>query len=35
MEIAFQIIAGLALLALGGEGVIRGAVGVARRLGLS
>ncbi|WP_333807926.1 calcium/sodium antiporter [Phenylobacterium sp.] len=35
MEIAIQIIAGLALLALGGEGVIRGAVGVARRLGLS
>lgn len=35
MEIALQMIAGLALLALGGEGVIRGAVGVARRLGLS
>lgn len=35
MEIAIQIVAGLALLALGGEGVIRGAVGVARRLGLS
>ena len=35
MEIAIQIIAGLALLALGGEGVIRGAVGIARRLGLS
>ncbi|MCA3735115.1 MAG: calcium/sodium antiporter [Phenylobacterium sp.] len=35
MEIAIQIVAGLALLALGGEGVIRGAVGIARRLGLS
>jgi len=30
-----QIVGGIALLALGGEGVIRGAVGVARRLGLS
>jgi hypothetical protein len=29
METAIQIIAGLALLALGGEGVVRGAVGVA------
>lgn len=35
MESAFQIIAGLILLAAGGEGVIRGAVGIARRLGLS
>ncbi|MCA0201473.1 MAG: calcium/sodium antiporter [Proteobacteria bacterium] len=35
MEAALQIVAGLALLALGGEGVIRGAVGLARRLGLS
>lgn len=35
MDTAVQILAGLALLALGGEGVIRGAVGVARRLGLS
>ena len=35
METAFQIIIGLALLALGGEGVVRGAVGVARRLGVS
>lgn len=35
METALQIIAGLALLALGGEGVIRGAVGIARRFGLS
>ncbi|MBI1186651.1 MAG: calcium/sodium antiporter [Alphaproteobacteria bacterium] len=35
METALQIIGGLALLALGGEGVIRGAVGVARRFGLS
>jgi len=30
-----QILGGIALLAVGGEGVIRGAVGVARRLGLS
>jgi cation:H+ antiporter len=30
-----QILGGIALLALGGEGVIRGAVGVARRLGMS
>lgn len=35
MEAGIQIVAGLILLALGGEGVIRGAVGVARRLGLS
>lgn len=35
MEAAIQIVAGLLLLALGGEGVIRGAVGIARRLGLS
>lgn len=35
MEAAIQIIEGLALLTLGGEGVIRGAVGIARRLGLS
>ncbi|MDZ4777047.1 MAG: calcium/sodium antiporter [Alphaproteobacteria bacterium] len=35
MEAAIQIVAGLALLALGGEGVVRGAVGIARRLGLS
>jgi cation:H+ antiporter len=35
MEIALQIVAGLILLSLGGEGVIRGAVGIARRLGLS
>lgn len=35
MEAALQIAGGLVLLALGGEGVIRGAVGIARRLGLS
>ncbi|MEZ6030947.1 MAG: calcium/sodium antiporter [Hyphomonadaceae bacterium] len=35
MEAAFQIIAGLILLTAGGEGVIRGAVGLARKLGLS
>lgn len=35
METALQILAGLALLTLGGEGVVRGAVGVARRLGVS
>lgn len=35
MEILIQIGGGLVLLALGGEGVIRGAVGIARRLGLS
>lgn len=32
---ALQIIGGLILLALGGEGVVRGAVGVARKLGVS
>lgn len=35
METAFQIIAGLVLLTLGGEGIVRGAVGVARKLGVS
>jgi len=35
LEALIQIGGGIALLALGGEGVIRGAVGVARRLGLS
>jgi len=35
MEVAFQVVAGLVLLALGGEGLIRGSVRVARRLGLS
>lgn len=35
MEIWLQIGAGLVLLGLGGEGVVRGAVGVARRLGVS
>jgi len=35
LDTTLQIIAGLALLAVGGEGVIRGAVGVARRLRLS
>jgi cation:H+ antiporter len=35
VEVWIQIGAGLALLALGGEGVVRGAVGVARRLGVS
>lgn len=35
METLLQVIGGIALLALGGEGVIRGAVGVARRLGVS
>jgi cation:H+ antiporter len=35
LETAVLIVAGLALLALGGEGVVRGAVGVARRLGVS
>lgn len=35
MELLAQIGGGLVLLALGGEGVIRGAVGIARRLGLS
>lgn len=35
METLIQVAGGVALLALGGEGVIRGAVGVARRLGVS
>jgi cation:H+ antiporter len=35
METAIQILGGLVLLALGGESVVRGAVGVARRLGVS
>jgi len=35
VETAFNIIVGFALLALGGEAVVRGAVGVARRLGVS
>lgn len=35
MELLVQIGGGLVLLALGGEGVIRGAVGIARRFGLS
>lgn len=35
METTLQILGGLALLAVGGEFVVRGAVGVARRLGLS
>jgi len=35
MDAALQIVGGLILLTVGGEGVIRGAVGVARRLGLS
>ena len=35
MEVWLQIGGGLVLLALGGEGVVRGAVGVARRLGIS
>lgn len=35
MEVWLQIGAGLILLGLGGEGVVRGAVGVARRLGVS
>lgn len=35
MEVWIQIGAGLVLLALGGEGVVRGAVGAARRLGVS
>ena len=35
MNYLVQIAGGLVLLALGGEGVVRGAVGVARRLGLS
>lgn len=35
METVLQIVGGLVLLGLGGEGVVRGAVGVARRFGLS
>jgi cation:H+ antiporter len=35
VETGLQIIAGLALLALGGEGVVRGAVGLARKFGVS
>jgi len=35
METVLPIVGGLVLLGLGGEGVVRGAVGVARRLGLS
>jgi cation:H+ antiporter len=35
IEAALQIGGGLALLAIAGEGLIRGAVGIARRLGLS
>lgn len=35
MSSILLVLAGLALLMLGGEGVIRGAVGIARRLGLS
>jgi len=35
MEILVQLVGGLVLLAIGGEGVIRGAVGIARRFGLS
>ena len=35
METVLQIVGGLVLLGLGGEGIVRGAVGVARRLGLS
>jgi cation:H+ antiporter len=35
VDVVVQLIAGLAMLAVGGEGVIRGAVGIARRLGLS
>lgn len=35
METTLQILGGLALLALGGESVVRGAVGVARKLGVS
>lgn len=35
MEILAQLVGGLVLLGLGGEGVVRGAVGIARRLGLS
>jgi cation:H+ antiporter len=35
METTIQILGGLILLALGGEAVVRGAVGVARKLGVS
>lgn len=35
METVLPIVGGLVLLGLGGEGIVRGAVGVARRLGLS
>lgn len=35
METLLQVVGGIALLALGGEGVIRGAVGIARRIGVS
>jgi cation:H+ antiporter len=35
LDVWLQIGIGLVLLALGGEGVVRGAVGIARRLGLS
>ncbi len=35
METTIQILSGLVLLALGGESVVRGAVGVARKLGVS
>ena len=35
METFLQIVGGLALLALGGEAVVRGAVGIARRFGVS
>jgi len=35
LDASLQIVVGLALLTLGGEGVVRGTVGIARRLGLS
>jgi len=35
LETLLQVVGGIALLALGGEGVIRGAVGIARRIGVS
>jgi cation:H+ antiporter len=35
LNIAIEVVAGLVLLAIGGEGVVRGAVGAARRLGVS
>lgn len=35
MNAALEISTGLVMLAIGGEGVVRGAVGIARRLGLS